>query len=523
MKMRINLGQTIALILALVMLFGLMPMTVMATDTSETPEEFALESELNLLSTTTPIGTVLGEHGGVRIIYQGFIEEGTRTNLRVQIQNDSDVVIIVQTRSEQINGNSIAGQISRTINPGNVYNTHVAYHTVALRRHGIESIDQIVQTSLNFHVILERTGSGRSFTLPATILGALPPPATPHAPPPSPTEPVTAIGNEIMNEDGVRITYQGMTQDRIGGHIQVRLRIENTNNTIRTVQPQFTAMNRMLIDSNTYTATAPANSTRDAMISFPGARLIRNGITNVDEVVRVSFDARVREGLGGAVLFTVPDVVITPDQTEIEPPLEETRRWLPAGATNRFADVPNGRWPNDPVSWAYNNKITSGVGDGTRFNPNGNLSREMFATFLHRIAGTPTAGASGFYDAYTVSNWATSAINWASDEGVILGFYGNMFAPHRDIERQQIAVMLFRYAEILGLDMSFSSDTFEEFPDTARVSDWAEEAMQWATYHGLITGQRGNMAPRSNATRAETVTMLQRFVETFEIPAPQTP
>jgi len=241
-----------------------------------------------------------------------------------------------------------------------------------------------------------------------------------------------------------------------------------------------------------------------------------------DTAVTIRVRAVNREGYSDYVYVetrTLPDPATPP------PPPPPPQEWLPPLRENHFGDVPDyPHWQNNPVSWAYRNNITSGVGDGSNFNPNGNLTRAMFATFLHRIDGlTVASSAAGFSDSGTVSWWAVDAVNWAAEVGVVQGFDDNTFRPSNNISRQQIAVMLFRYAGILELDTSYSSEAFEGFPDTAQVSDWAEDAMQWATHHGLITGQRGNMAPRSNATRAETVTMLQRFVERFDIPVPQTP
>jgi len=195
-------------------------------------------------------------------------------------------------------------------------------------------------------------------------------------------------------------------------------------------------------------------------------------------------------------------------------------QWLAPEATNIFPDVPNRpNWQNDPVSWAYRNNITSGVGGG-RFNPSGRLSREMFATFLHRVAGTPSAAAANFPDQGSINGWATPAVNWASSIDVIGGFPDGTFGPQRSIQRQQIAAMLFRYAQHLNLDTTAPAGALAGFADSARVPGWATEGMRWAVHNGLITGMNGLLAPTNNATRAQTVAMLQRFVETFNIPTP---
>lgn len=197
--------------------------------------------------------------------------------------------------------------------------------------------------------------------------------------------------------------------------------------------------------------------------------------------------------------------------------------WLPPETTNRFADVPNApHWQNNPVSWADRNGITTGI-RGTappEFRPNQPLTRAMFATFIHRVAGEPDVSAMPglpFADNAAISgiNWAESAIRWVAGTGVTTGFRDdNTFRPNNNISREQIATMLFRYAEIFGLDTSFSPAIFNTFDDSGAVSEWAVQAMQWATHHGIITGRAGRLVARDNASRAEAVTMLNRFVDT---------
>jgi len=221
---------------------------------------------------------------------------------------------------------------------------------------------------------------------------------------------------------------------------------------------------------------------------------------------------------------TLPDLCDECDADPCECDDAPARRWYPSLPQNRFDDVQNHpHWQNNPVSWADRNGITQGIANTNppEFRPNGNLTREMFATFLHRIADLPEAEeASDFDDSDRVNDWAVDAVNWAAEIGVIEGFPDGTFRPRTNITREQMALMLFRYAEIIEANIEFTPTAFNTFPDRALVNDWAVEAMQWATHHGIIAGQRGNMAPRSNATRAETVTMLQRFVERFDVPPP---
>ena len=186
---------------------------------------------------------------------------------------------------------------------------------------------------------------------------------------------------------------------------------------------------------------------------------------------------------------------------------------------NRFTDVPNSGWQHGPVSWADWNDITTGVG-GDRFNPNGRLTRETFSTFLHRVAGQPAAAAAGFADQGSIANWAAPAVNWASSTNVVQGMPDNTFRPRDNVTRQQIAAMLFRYAQSLGLNTTAPAGALTPFADHGRVAGWATESMRWAVDRGLITGIDGELRPTSSATRAQAVAMLQRFVNTFRIAPP---
>jgi hypothetical protein len=80
--------------------------------------------------------------------------------------------------------------------------------------------------------------------------------------------------------------------------------------------------------------------------------------------------------------------------------------------------------------------------------------------------------------------------------------------------------MLYRYAQYIGVNTTAPANALNAFPDRERVSGWATEAMRWAVHNRIITGLNGNLAPQNNATRAQTVTMLHRFVENLKVPAP---
>jgi peptidoglycan/xylan/chitin deacetylase (PgdA/CDA1 family) len=197
--------------------------------------------------------------------------------------------------------------------------------------------------------------------------------------------------------------------------------------------------------------------------------------------------------------------------------------WWATPSSNLFTDVQPHDWHNDYISWAWINGITTGTSP-TTFEPESNVTRAQFATFIHRVAGTPSASPSAFADSGTIESWAVNAVGWASSSGVTTGFLDdNTFRPNSNITREQIATMLYRHAQYIGLDTTVPENAMNAFPDSGHVSGWAATAMSWAVHNRIITGMNGNLAPQNNATRAQSVTMLNRYVNTFGISAVNLP
>jgi uncharacterized protein YkwD len=204
-------------------------------------------------------------------------------------------------------------------------------------------------------------------------------------------------------------------------------------------------------------------------------------------------------------------------------PAASASGWRATPSSNPFTDVHPHHWHHNYVSWAWANGITTGTSP-TTFEPYSYVTRAQFATFIHRVAGTPSASPSAFADSGTIPSWAANAVGWASSSGITTGFLGdNTYRPGSNITREQIATMLYRYAQNTGLDTSVLTNFLDAFPDSGEVSGWATTAMQWAVYHRIITGINDNLAPQSNATRTQTVAMLYRLVNTFGISAANLP
>lgn len=176
-----------------------------------------------------------------------------------------------------------------------------------------------------------------------------------------------------------------------------------------------------------------------------------------------------------------------------------------------FADVPASAWYYDAVEYVYENGLMSGVSGG-RFAPNDTLTRAMLVQTLYAMEGRPAAASAGFADVAS-GDWYASAVNWAAANGVVSGVSETGFGPNNALTREQLALILYRFAQYKGYDVTGTSD-LAAYADGSSVSGWAAEAMSWAVNAGLISGVGGNqIAPTGTATRAQVAQILMNFCE----------
>ena len=183
-----------------------------------------------------------------------------------------------------------------------------------------------------------------------------------------------------------------------------------------------------------------------------------------------------------------------------------------------FTDVAEGAWYYDAVAYAWENDLMTGT-SATTFAPGVTTDRAMLATLLWRLEGSPSVDYLMDFDDVAEGLWYSEAVRWAASEGVVTGVGdGSSFAPTGAITREQMAVMLYRYAQYKDYDVTGSAD-LSGYADADSVSGWAEYAVEWAVNAGLISGTSATtLSPQGSATRAEVATILMRFVEAF-VPA----
>lgn len=176
-----------------------------------------------------------------------------------------------------------------------------------------------------------------------------------------------------------------------------------------------------------------------------------------------------------------------------------------------FTDVAAGDWFYEAVRFLYEKGLSGGTSD-TTFGPDATLTRAMLVTMLHRLEGKPAAPASGFTDVPN-DTWYTDAVAWAAANDIVSGIGGGRFDPDAPITREQLAAILYRYARSKGYDTSLNG-TLDGFNDADKVSNWAHDALRWATGVGIVSGKGGGLLdPVGEATRAEVAAMLMRFCQ----------
>ncbi len=208
---------------------------------------------------------------------------------------------------------------------------------------------------------------------------------------------------------------------------------------------------------------------------------------------------------GNVFRFAMPGVRVTVDA-------EFVRTTMP------FTDVSRGQWFYDAVSFVYWRDLMDGV-TSTQFAPDATTTRAMVVQILYRMAGSPTVrGSSPFYD---VSNgaWYADAVIWAEANDIVNGMTTTTFAPNTAVTREQLATMLYRYAQYRHYNTSAGANTnILSYYDANRISEYAFSALQWACGEGIMDGTgTGYLSPQGQATRAQLAAMLMRFCMEYRI------
>ena len=206
------------------------------------------------------------------------------------------------------------------------------------------------------------------------------------------------------------------------------------------------------------------------------------------------------KSVGAVKTYTIDKLTVS---TRIE--VEFTNGKLP------FTDVRESDWFYEDVAFAYENGLFAGTSD-TTFSPNASMTRAMLVTVLYRLEGQPAVnGRSGFSDVQ-YNGYYEDAVTWAADNGIVNGTSTTTFSPNANVTREQMAAILYRYAQHKKYNTAASSG-LNGFTDHASVSGYAAASLEWAVAEKLVNGSAGKLMPTGNATRAQVAAILHRFVE----------
>lgn len=177
----------------------------------------------------------------------------------------------------------------------------------------------------------------------------------------------------------------------------------------------------------------------------------------------------------------------------------------------KFNDVSANDWFASAVDYVTGKGMMNGTADNT-FSPKANTTRGMVVTVLYRLENQPSTSAASFTDVASGAYYA-NAVAWANANGIVSGYGSGKFGPNDKVTREQLAAILYRYAQYKKYDVS-GAKSLDGYTDAQSVSSYAVPALQWANAAGVITGKSGSkLDPKGNATRAEVAAMLMRFCE----------
>ena len=204
----------------------------------------------------------------------------------------------------------------------------------------------------------------------------------------------------------------------------------------------------------------------------------------------------------------LPPPPITPGTPSA--PVTPARPAAPVGLP--FADVSGSDWFYNDVRYVYEKGIMDGTGID-RFSPNAPLTRAMIVTILYRMAGSPSVSGSSDFTDVAAGKWFAKAVAWAAANGIVNGYGSGLFGPNDPVTREQLAAILYRYAVYGGMTAVTLEENLGGFADTAQLSAYAIQAMNWAVGQGLINGSGSNLVPKAQATRAQVAAIIHRYLE----------
>ena len=248
------------------------------------------------------------------------------------------------------------------------------------------------------------------------------------------------------------------------------------------------------VPDGTYAVTI----SRTGFISYTGTVTVSGGNAAMGVIELVANSGGGGGGGGSVAPDPGPDEPDVPDVPEHDCP------------SKNFTDVDTNAWYHEYVDYVVENGMMAGV-SATAFQPNNTLTRAMMVQILYNMEGKPAVTKkAGFADVKSGS-WYEDAVAWAAKNEIVKGYTETRFGPNDLVTREQMASILYRYADFKGEDVS-ARDGLAGFTDAASISAYARTNVQWAVAKGLIQGRTSTtLAPKGTATRAEVATIITNY------------
>lgn len=262
--------------------------------------------------------------------------------------------------------------------------------------------------------------------------------------------------------------------------------------------------------NNEYTVTVPygTNVTASSFVIITNhARATVGALTHIKNVWY--FTVTAEDGVTTASYTVTVTTAALP--TPIKPAVDNTKPASDSKPKLPFTDVSTSDWFYSDVMFVYENGLFSGT-DSRSFSPNASMTRAMLVTVLYRLEGEPAGTGSSSFSDVRSGSYYEKAVAWAAANGIVTGTGSTSFSPDAKVTREQLAAILYRYAQYKKLDTD-AGTKLDSFSDAGNVSGYASEALSWAVSEGLINGASGRLMPKGDATRAQVAAILHRFVE----------
>ena len=262
--------------------------------------------------------------------------------------------------------------------------------------------------------------------------------------------------------------------------------------------------------NNEYTVTVPygTNVTASSFVIITNhARATVGALTHIKNVWH--FTVTAEDGVTTASYTVTVTTAALP--TPIKPAVDNTKPASDSKPKLPFTDVSTSDWFYSDVMFVYENGLFSGT-DSRSFSPNASMTRAMLVTVLYRLEGEPAGTGSSSFSDVRSGSYYEKAVAWAAANGIVTGTGSTSFSPDAKVTREQLAAILYRYAQYKKLDTDAGAK-LDSFSDAGNVSGYASEALSWAVSEGLINGASGRLMPKGDATRAQVAAILHRFVE----------